>query len=85
MHHFAAEHEFHFLVDSLAQLDEALAAGADIVLLDNMPLEVMAECVRVVNGAAILEASGGVTLATVRRIAETAVQSRACASKLDTV
>ena len=59
--------------DRLDQVECAVAAGADIVLLDNMPVEVMAECVRVVNGAAILEASGGVTLATVRRIAETGV------------
>jgi len=59
--------------DRLDQVERAVAAGADIVLLDNMPLEVMAECVRVVNGAAILEASGGVTLSTVRRIAETGV------------
>ncbi len=59
--------------DRLEQVERAIAAGADIVLLDNMPLEVMAECVRVVDGAAIIEASGGVTLGTVRRIAETGV------------
>jgi nicotinate-nucleotide pyrophosphorylase (carboxylating) len=59
--------------DRLDQVERAVAAGADIVLLDNMPVEVMAECVRVVDGAAILEASGGVTLSTVRRIAETGV------------
>jgi nicotinate-nucleotide pyrophosphorylase (carboxylating) len=59
--------------DRLDQVERAVAAGADIVLLDNMPVEVMAECVSVVNGAAILEASGGVTLSTVRRIAETGV------------
>lgn len=59
--------------DRLDQVERAVAAGADIVLLDNMPMEVMAECVRVVEGTAILEASGGVTLATVRRIAETGV------------
>jgi nicotinate-nucleotide pyrophosphorylase (carboxylating) len=59
--------------DRLEQVERAVAAGADIVLLDNMPLEVMAECARVVDGAAILEASGGVTLSTVRRIAETGV------------
>ena len=52
--------------DRLDQVERAVAAGADIVLLDNMPVEVMAECVRVVDGAAILEASGGVTLSTVR-------------------
>jgi nicotinate-nucleotide pyrophosphorylase (carboxylating) len=59
--------------DRLDQVERAVAAGADIVLLDNMPVEVMAECVRVVNSAAILEASGGVNLSTVRRIAETGV------------
>ncbi|HEY2164236.1 MAG TPA: carboxylating nicotinate-nucleotide diphosphorylase [Gemmatimonadaceae bacterium] len=59
--------------DRLEQVERAIAAGADIVLLDNMPVEVMAECVRVVGGSAIIEASGGVTLSTVRRIAETGV------------
>jgi nicotinate-nucleotide pyrophosphorylase (carboxylating) len=48
-------------------------AGADVILLDNMPPNVLAECVRLVAGRAILEASGGVTLATVRAIAETGV------------
>src|SRR5262249_3258524 len=45
-------------VDSLAQLDEALAAGADIVLLDNMPNEQIAEAVSRAHGRALLEASG---------------------------
>ena len=59
--------------DSVEQVGRAADAGADIILLDNMSLSAMAECVRVVNGRAILEASGGVTLTTVRSVAETGV------------
>jgi nicotinate-nucleotide pyrophosphorylase (carboxylating) len=63
-------------VDDLAELDEALRCGPDIVLLDNMPPEAMREAVRRRDAVAPrvrLEASGGVTLATVRAIAETGV------------
>lgn len=60
-------------VENLAELDQALAAGARSVLLDNMSLEDMAEAVRRSGGRAMLEASGGVDLATVRAIAETGV------------
>jgi nicotinate-nucleotide pyrophosphorylase (carboxylating) len=63
-------------VDSLEQLDEALRCAPDIVLLDNMTLEQMREAVRRRNAAApgvLLEASGGVTLAKLRSIAETGV------------
>jgi len=56
-------------VDSLEQLDEALAAGADVVLLDNMETPVLAEAVKRTRGRAILEASGGVTLGRVAEIA----------------
>lgn len=59
--------------ESLAMVDEALAAGADIIMLDNMPPETMREAVVRVAGRARLEASGGVSLATVRAIAETGV------------
>lgn len=59
--------------DRIEQVQAALDAGADIVLLDNMPLDRMAECVRLVNRRAIVEASGGVNLDTVRAIAETGV------------
>jgi nicotinate-nucleotide pyrophosphorylase (carboxylating) len=58
---------------TLAQVDEALAAGADAILLDNMTVETMAKAVRRVNGRALLEASGGVTLETVRAVAVTGV------------
>ena len=60
-------------VASLAQLVLALDAGADIVMLDNMPVEMMREAVELTNGRAILEASGGVDFSTVRAIAETGV------------
>jgi nicotinate-nucleotide pyrophosphorylase (carboxylating) len=59
--------------DTLEQVEEALAAGVDAILLDNMSLEVLGEAVRLVAGRARLEASGGVTLETVRAIAETGV------------
>ncbi|HUY99283.1 MAG TPA: carboxylating nicotinate-nucleotide diphosphorylase [Thermomicrobiaceae bacterium] len=60
-------------VTSLDELEQALAAGADVVLLDNMAVDQMAEAVRRTRGRAILEASGGITLETIRRIAETGV------------
>jgi len=60
-------------VSNLDQLCEAIEAGADAVLLDNMPLEMMREAVNVAKGRVILEASGGVTEKTVAAIAETGV------------
>lgn len=60
-------------VDRLPQLEEALAEGATAVLLDNMSLADMREAVRLTKGRAVLEASGNVTLDTVRAIAETGV------------
>jgi nicotinate-nucleotide pyrophosphorylase (carboxylating) len=59
--------------DTLAQVDEALAAGVDRILLDNMSPEELREAVARVRGRAVLEASGGVSLDTVRLIAETGV------------
>ncbi|HEU5436646.1 MAG TPA: carboxylating nicotinate-nucleotide diphosphorylase [Telluria sp.] len=60
-------------VETLAQLDEALGAGAVSVLLDNFELAQMREAVKLNAGRALLEASGGVTMASVRAIAETGV------------
>lgn len=60
-------------VDSLAQLDEVLAAGADLVLLDNFTVADMAEAVRRTAGRALLEASGGLTLDTAAAVAATGV------------
>ena len=59
--------------ESLEQVKAALGANADIVMLDNMSPTQMGECVRMVNGRAITDASGGINLDTVRRIAETGV------------
>jgi nicotinate-nucleotide pyrophosphorylase (carboxylating) len=60
-------------VETIAQLEEALAAGAASVLLDNFDLERMREAVRVNRGRALLEVSGSVTLAQLRDIAATGV------------
>ncbi|MEI9993723.1 MAG: carboxylating nicotinate-nucleotide diphosphorylase [Rhizomicrobium sp.] len=60
-------------VDTLAQLEEALALGVDTILLDNMSPQTLRQAVALANGRATLEASGNVTLATVRAIAETGV------------
>jgi len=59
--------------DTLAQVSEALAARIDAILLDNMPPNELIEAVALAQGRARLEASGGVTLANVRAIAETGV------------
>jgi len=59
--------------DTLEQVEQAAAAGADIILLDNMKLEQMRTAVKKVAGRSLTEASGGVNLATVRAIAETGV------------
>jgi nicotinate-nucleotide pyrophosphorylase (carboxylating) len=59
--------------DTPEQVEQALHAGADIILLDNMPLEDMRTAVMWINRRAKTEASGGVTLDTVRAIAETGV------------
>ena len=60
-------------VDGLDQLDEALKHGPDVVMLDNFSLDDLATAVRLAKGRAVLEASGGVNLTTVRAIAETGV------------
>ena len=60
-------------VESLAQVREAVAAGAHIIMLDNMPPPLMRQAVDIIAGRAAVEASGGITLATVRAVAETGV------------
>ena len=60
-------------VESLAEVEEALAAGADAILLDNMRPPEMREAVKLIAGRAITEASGGINLSTVRAVAETGV------------
>ena len=60
-------------VETLSQLDEALAAGAEAVLLDNMDLPTLREAVRRARGRAVTEASGGIRPENVREVAETGV------------
>jgi nicotinate-nucleotide pyrophosphorylase (carboxylating) len=60
-------------VETLTDLDEAIAVGVDAVLLDNMETKVMAEAVRRVGGRITLEASGGISLDNVREVAATGV------------
>ena len=60
-------------VETLEQLQEALDAGAKMILLDNMPVPMLREAVRINAGRAILEISGGVTLEDLRALAETGV------------
>jgi nicotinate-nucleotide pyrophosphorylase (carboxylating) len=59
--------------ETLEQVDEALMAGADIIMLDNMTPEDMRTAVATIAGRAVVEASGGVNLESVRVIAETGV------------
>lgn len=60
-------------VTKISQLKEAILAGADIVMLDNMDIETMREAVAIAEGKVLLEASGGVNMDTVKEIAETGV------------
>jgi len=59
--------------DTLEQVKTAIGAGADVIMLDNMDVMDLREAVQLVDGRAVTEASGGVTLEIVRRIAETGV------------
>lgn len=59
--------------ETVEQVEEALAARADIIMLDNMDCATMRQCVGLIGGRALVEASGGVNLDTVRAIAETGV------------
>lgn len=60
-------------VESLSQVEEALQAKADIIMLDNMSLDDMTQAVQQIAGKAVVEASGGVTLDTIANIAKTGV------------
>jgi nicotinate-nucleotide pyrophosphorylase (carboxylating) len=60
-------------VGSVGEGEEALEAGADVIMLDNMSIEDMRRVVELVKGRALIEASGGITLDNVRQVAETGV------------
>ena len=65
-------------VDTLDQLDEALKVGAKRILLDNMDVAMLKKAVEKTNKRAVLEASGGVTLKSIKAIAETGVDFISC-------
>jgi len=58
---------------TIDEVREAIAAKAEIIMLDNMPIDMMREAVTMISGRALVEASGNVTLKTIRAIAETGV------------
>src|SRR4029453_1691714 len=70
---FGSELPIQVEVDRIEQIEPALAAGADRLLLDNMKPDMLREAVKLVAGRVPLEASGGVSLATIRAIAEAGV------------
>jgi len=65
-------------VTNLDELEEALAAGVDIVMLDNMDTETMCRAVKITAGRVLLEASGNVTISRLREIAATGVDYISC-------
>lgn len=66
-------HKIEVECDTLEQIKEAVSVKADIIMLDNMPVDVMKEAVKLINHSAIVEASGNVKLDTVNSIASTGV------------
>ena len=66
-------HKIEVECDTIQQVKEALACGADIIMLDNMPVDMMSECVKFIDGKAITEASGNVNMQTLKDIAATGV------------
>jgi nicotinate-nucleotide pyrophosphorylase (carboxylating) len=60
-------------VESIPMIEEALSCGADIIMLDNMALEEMAQAVRLIGGRALVEASGNMGDRDLRAVAETGV------------
>ena len=71
--HISHAHKIEVECDTKEQVKEAIACGADIIMLDNMSLETMKECVALINGKAIVEASGNVNLSSISEIAATGV------------
>lgn len=66
-------HKIEVECDTIEQVKEAVACGADIIMLDNMSADVMKEAVQYINHRAVVEASGGVNIDTLREIASTGV------------
>lgn len=71
--HISHAHKIEVECDTIEQVKEAIACRADIIMLDNMSVELMTECVKLIDGRAIVEASGNVNLSTMHDIASTGV------------
>lgn len=71
--HISHAHKIEVECDTLEQVKEALDCGVDIIMLDNMNLDKMKEGVKLINGKAIVEASGNVNLSSIKDIASTGV------------
>jgi nicotinate-nucleotide pyrophosphorylase (carboxylating) len=74
----ARQHSHHLLkieveVETLEQVEEALQAGAEVIMLDNMPVTMLAEAVKMIGGRALVEASGGISLESIINVARTGV------------
>lgn len=71
--HISHAHKIEVECDTVEQVKEAIACGADIIMLDNMSPDMMKDCVKLINHQAIVEASGNVNLSTINEIASTGV------------
>jgi len=71
--HISHTHKIEVETDTLEQVKEALACGVDIIMLDNMDTDTMKKAVEMINGRAIVEASGQVNIKTLEDIAKTGV------------
>lgn len=71
--HLSHTHKIEIECDTIEQVKEAVSAKADIIMLDNMSCELMKECVTLIDGKALVEASGNVTIDTIEKIANTGV------------
>ncbi len=71
--HLSHAHKIEIECDTIEQVKEALEAKCDVIMLDNMSCALMKECVELIGGKALVEASGNVTIETVKKIAETGV------------
>lgn len=71
--HISHTHKIEVETDTLEQVKEAAEAGVDIIMLDNMPVETIKKAVEIIDGRAIIEASGNVNMKTLEDIAKTGV------------
>lgn len=71
--HISHAHKIEVECDTISQVQEAIDCKADIIMLDNMTLEQMRDCVELIKGRAIVEASGNVNLSSIKEIAATGV------------